>query len=68
MSDLDGRDAFINEEIPSQEEEGVWEEPYQGLPYSPDMDDAVDQNILKWLFTPIISFLALRYVYLIRER
>ena len=29
MSDIDGMDAFINEEVPSQEGGGVWEEPYQ---------------------------------------
>ena len=44
MSDLDGMDAFINEEVPSQEEEDVWEEPYQILPDSPDMDDVVYQE------------------------
>ena len=32
MLDLDGMDAFINEEVTSQEGEDVWEEPYQGLP------------------------------------
>ena len=43
MSDIDGMDAFINEEVPSQEGGGVWEEPYQWLPDSPDMDDVVYQ-------------------------
>ena len=44
MSDLDGMDAFINQEVPSHEEEDVWEEPYQELPESPDMGDVVDQE------------------------
>ena len=44
MSDLDGMDALINEEVLSQEKEYFWEELYQGLPDSPDMDDAVDQE------------------------
>ena len=44
MLDIDGMDAFINEEITSQEEEDVWEETYQGLPESPDMDDVMDQE------------------------
>ena len=44
MSYLDGTDAFINKEVMSQEEEDVWEEPYQGLPDSPDMGDVVDQE------------------------
>ena len=43
-SDIDGIDAFINKEFPLQEKEYVWEEPYRGLPYSPDMDDLVDQE------------------------
>ena len=43
MLDLDGMDAFINAEVPQQEEEDVWEEPYQVLPDSPDMEDVVDQ-------------------------
>ena len=37
-------DAFIKKEVPSQEEEYVWYEPYQGLPYYSDMDDVVDQE------------------------
>ena len=44
MSDIDGMDAFINKEFTSQHEEYVWEEPYKGLPYYPDMDDVVDQE------------------------
>ena len=43
MSDLNGMYAFINEEVPSQQEEDVCEELYQGSPDSPDMDDVVDQ-------------------------
>ena len=43
MLDLDGMDAFINKGDPSQEEEVVWEESYQGLPDTPDMDNVVDQ-------------------------
>ena len=37
-------DTFINKEAPSQEEEDVWEEPYQGLPYSPGMENLLDQE------------------------
>ena len=44
MSNIDGLDTFINEEVPSQQEEDVWEKPYQGLPDSPDMDNVVDQE------------------------
>ena len=44
ISDLNGMDAFIKKEVPSQEEEYVWYEPYQGLPYYSDMDDVVDQE------------------------
>ena len=36
-------DAFINEEIPSQQEEDVWEKRYQGLPDSPNMDNVMYQ-------------------------
>ena len=43
ISDIDVTYAFINEEVLSQEEEDVWEETYQGLPESPDMDDVMDQ-------------------------
>ena len=44
MLDLNGMDAFINEEVPSQEEEDVWQKPYQGFPDSPDMVNVVDQE------------------------
>ena len=44
MSDRSGMDAFINKNVTSQEEEDVWEESYQGLSDSPDMDDAMDQE------------------------
>ena len=44
MSDLDVMDTFINKEVPSQRRRKLWEEPYQGLPDSPDMDDVVDQE------------------------
>ena len=44
MSYIDGMDVLINEEVPSQEEEDVWEEPYQVLLESPDMDNVVDQE------------------------
>ena len=37
MSDIYDMDAFINEEVISQEEEDFWEEPYQVLTDSPDM-------------------------------
>ena len=37
MSDLDGMDALINKEVPSQAEEYFWEDPYQGLPDSLEM-------------------------------
>ena len=47
ISDLDGMDAFIKEEVPSQEEWDVLNEPYQGLPNSPDMDDAVYQDLFE---------------------
>ena len=44
MPDLDGIYSFINEEFLSQKEEDFWEELYQGLPESPDMDDVVDKE------------------------
>ena len=44
MSYLNGTDSFINEEVSSQEGELFWEEPYQVLPDSPEMDDAVYQE------------------------
>ena len=31
-------------EVTSQEEEYVWDQPYQGLPKSPEMDNVVDQE------------------------
>ena len=37
-------DSFIKEEVPSQEEEDVWDEPYRVLPESPYMDDVVDEE------------------------
>ena len=43
MLDIDGMDAFINKEVTSQEEEYVWEKPYQGLPDSPDIDNVLDK-------------------------
>ena len=43
MQDLDGMDAFINVEFPSQEEEYIWEETHQGLQDSPDMDNVIDK-------------------------
>ena len=60
MLDLDGIIAFINKQVPSQDEKDVWEEPYQGLPDSPDMYNAnpklrVGGNIRK-LFTKGILF------------
>ena len=67
MSDLNGMDSFIYQEVPSKEEEDVWQELYQGLPDSPDMDDVMDQEILKILLTPMISFLTLMYVYLMKK-
>ena len=44
MSDLDGMDAFINKEVPSQKEEDIWEEPYQLLLDSHNIDNVVDQE------------------------
>ena len=44
MLDLVVIDAFINKEVTSQHEYYVWEEPYQGLTDSPNMDDVVDQE------------------------
>ena len=44
MSDLDGMDAFINEEVPSQEEECFWEEINQRLTYYHEIDDVADQE------------------------
>ena len=41
---IDGMDAFVNKEVPSQEEEDVCKEPYQILPESPDIDDVVYQE------------------------
>ena len=42
--DIDEMIAFVTEEVPSQEEEYIWEEPYQILPDSPNMDDIMDQE------------------------
>ena len=44
MSDIYVMDEFTNKEVPSHEVEDVWEEPYQELPESSDMDDVVDQE------------------------
>ena len=44
MSDIDGMDTFISEEVLSQEEEDAWYKPYQGLPESPKIDELVDQR------------------------
>ena len=44
MLDLDDMDTFVNKEVMLQEEEYVWQEPYQGLPDSPGIDDVVDQE------------------------
>ena len=44
MSDIDGMDASINEEVTSQEGEDIWGVQYKGLPDSPDMDDVVYQE------------------------
>ena len=41
---LNDMDAFIKKEFTLQEEEDIWEEPYQVLPDSPDMGDVVDQE------------------------
>ena len=43
ISYLDSMDSFTNKEVPLQEE-GSWEEPYQGLPEHPDIDEVVDQE------------------------
>ena len=67
MSDIDGMYAFINKEVPLQEEEGFWEEPYQGLIDSPNIDYIMDQENLKRMLTPMISLSELRYVSLISE-
>ena len=44
FSYINGMNLFINKDVPSQEEEDVWEELYQGLPYSLDMEYVVDQE------------------------
>ena len=44
MSDINGMCSFINKEVSSQEEEEVQQEPYWGLPDSPEMDYFVDQE------------------------
>ena len=67
MLDIDGMGALINEEVTSQEEEDIWEQSYQGLPYSPDMEMLCIKKILKRLLTSMISLLDLRYVYLMNE-
>ena len=67
MLDIDGMDEFINKEVLSQEEDDVQEEPYQGLPDSPDMDDVFDQENAERLLTPMTSSLELRYVYMMNE-
>ena len=59
MLDIDGMNAFINEEDPSQEKENVWDETYQGLPDSTKLDNVVDKENVE----EVVSFLALRYVY-----
>ena len=47
MSDLNVMDAFINNEVPSKEGGNVWEDPYQELPDSPEMNIFVDQENTK---------------------
>ena len=44
MSDLDGMDEFINEEVLSLEGKYFFKEPYQRLPDSTEMDNVVDQE------------------------
>ena len=44
MSDIDVMDAFVNKEVTLQEEEDVWEEPYQGFLDSSDMEYSMDQE------------------------
>ena len=44
MSDIYGMDVLINEEVPPQEGEFVWEELYQLLTNSTEMGDVVDQE------------------------
>ena len=41
--DIDGMDALINEEFPSQEGEAIWEDPCQVLPDSPEMNEVFYQ-------------------------
>ena len=43
MLDINGMGIFFNEDVPSQEEDDVWDEPYQVLPDSPDMEYDVNQ-------------------------
>ena len=44
MLDINGMGIFFNEDVPSQEEDDVWDEPYQVLLYYPDIDNIVDQE------------------------
>ena len=60
--DFDVMGIFMNKEVPSQEEEDFWEDPYQRLSDSPDMEDVVDQKMMKSILTSMISLLVLRYV------
>ena len=41
---MENFDAFVNEDILVPEGLGNWEEPYLGLPDTPDIDDHVDQS------------------------
>ena len=43
-SNLDNLEDFVNDDIPSIDEDDIWEEQYNGLPETPELDDKVDQN------------------------
>ena len=47
MTDLDGMDTFIDDEFKSQEGQDFWEESYQELPDSREMDKVVDHENTK---------------------
>ena len=44
MLNLYTMDAIINKEFITQEQEDVWEESYQGLSDSPNMENVMDQE------------------------
>ena len=41
---MDNLEDFVNENIPSIDEDDIWYEQYNGLPDTPELDDKVNQD------------------------